>query len=340
MKKTVLLDWKKIIVEDAPIPTLEEDEALIKLKYGGICGTDIHVYSHRHATATIPRVLGHEYCGEIVKINTKGDTDLKLGDFVTSHPLNACGNCNSCLLGKENVCSNLEIYGVHTDGCFAEYFKVPIKKIYKINKEIDPIVAAQIEPLAVALHDVSLSKLERGQSVFIISAGPIGLLIALVARQCGASKIVMSELNDYRIRLAQSMGFTVLNPTEKDFEEKLLAETNGEGFNVIFEVSGSKQGSEIMTKITAQRATIVIVGVPVDKYPVDTGAFLAKELKAVGVRIHNRYAYKEAVEMINSGVINEDLKKLVTNIFPLDKIEEAISFSIEDKEHFKVLLKP
>jgi 2-desacetyl-2-hydroxyethyl bacteriochlorophyllide A dehydrogenase len=340
MKKTILQDWKKIIVQDAPIPALEEGEALIKLTYGGICGTDIHVFLQKHVTATIPRVLGHEYCGEIVEINSKEHTDLKPGDFVTSHPLNACGKCNSCLLGKENVCTNLEIYGVHTDGCFSEYFKVPISKIYKINKEIDPIVAAQIEPLAVALHDVRLSKLQRGDSVFIVSAGPIGLLIALVARQSGASKIVLSELNEYRIGLAQSMGFTVLNPCDKDFKEKLLAETDGEGFNVVFEVSGSKSGAEIMTEVTAQRATIVIVGVPEYKYPIDTGAFLAKELKAVGVRIHNNYGYKEAVKLVNSGVLNEDLKKLVTNVFPLERIEDAITFSIEDKEHFKVLLKP
>jgi 2-desacetyl-2-hydroxyethyl bacteriochlorophyllide A dehydrogenase len=340
MKKTVLQDWNKLSVEDVPIPSLGEEEALIKLISAGICGTDIHVFSHRHLTATVPRVLGHEYCGEIVSVNTKRFPDLKPGDYVTSHPLNACGHCDSCLTGSENICKDLEIYGIHVDGCFSEYFTVPTNKIYKINNNIDPIVAAQIEPLAVALHDVRLSNLKRGQSTFIVSAGPIGLMIAIVARQCGASKIILSEINDYRIKLAQSLGFTVLNPLEKDFEANLLAETNGDGFHVIFEVSGSKSGAELVTKVAARGASIVIVGVPSDKYPFDTGSVLANELHVSGVRIHPRYDFKQAVEMVNSEIINEELKKLVSNVFTLDRIEEAFLFNIEDKEHFKILLKP
>jgi len=340
MKKTVLQDWNKLRVEDSPIPTLGDEEALIKLISAGICGTDIHVYAHRHLTATVPRVLGHEYCGEIISINTKKYPDLKSGDFVTSHPLNSCGQCESCLTGKENVCKDLEIYGIHVDGCFADYFKVPTNKIYKINRDIDPMIAVQIEPLAVALHDVRLSKLKRGQSVLVVSAGPIGLLIAIVARQCGASKIVLSEMNEYRIKLAQEMGFTVLNPLEDNFEDRLIDETAGEGFNVIFEVSGSKSGAELVTKVAAKSASIVIVGVPEEKYPIDTGAILANELQIAGVRIHPRHDFKQAVDMLNSGIINQVRKELVSNTFGLDKIEEAFQFSVEDKAHFKVLLQP
>jgi threonine dehydrogenase-like Zn-dependent dehydrogenase len=176
--------------------------------------------------------------------------------------------------------------------------------------------------------------------VLVVSAGPIGLLIAIVARQCGASKIVLSEINDYRIKLAQSMGFTVLNPLESDFEKNLCAETNGDGFHVIFEVSGSRSGAELVTKMAAKGASIVIVGVPEDKYPFDTGAVLANELQVSGVRIHPRYDFKQAVDMVNAGTINDELKLLVSNIFTLDKIEEAFLFNIEDQEHFKILLKP
>lgn len=340
LKKTVLQEWNKLCVENAPIPTLGEEEALIKLISAGICGTDMHVFAHRHLTATVPRVLGHEYCGEIISINTKKYPDLKPGDYVTSHPLNACGQCDSCLTGSENVCNDIEIYGIHVDGCFSEYFKVPTNKVYKINKNIDPIVATQIEPLAVALHDVRLSNLKRGQSVLIVSAGPIGLLIAIVARQCGASKIVLSEVNDYRIKLAQNLGFTVLNTLEDGFENRLFAETGGEGFNVIFEASGSKEGTELVTKVASKGASIIIVGVPEGKYPFDTGAVLANELQVSGVRIHSRYDFKKAVDMVNSGLINDELKILVSNVFTLDKIEEAFLFNIEDKEHFKILLKP
>lgn len=340
MKKTVLTDWEKLEVLDEELPEIGEEEALIKLIYAGICGTDVHIYLHNHKSATIPRVLGHEYCGIIEKINSKRFPDLKVGDYVTSHPLNNCGRCVPCLTGNENVCESLEIYGIHADGCFAEYFKVPVQKITKINPEVKPEIAAMIEPLAVAVHDVRLSGLRRGDNAFVISAGPIGLLIAIVAKMCGANNVVLSEMNEYRIDFAKALGFTALNPAQEGFEKKLKEESGGHGFDVVFEASGSKAGTELMTKVAAQRGMIVVVGVPKDPYPVDTGAFLAQELRMTGVRIHPQYDFDKAVEIVNKGTINDKLEKMVTHIFDLQDIEEAIRFSIEDQEHFKVLLKP
>lgn len=340
MKKTILKDWGNLVVEDAPIPELGEDEVLIKLIYGGFCGTDAHVFRHKHASATIPRVLGHEYCGEIAAINTNKPTNLKIGDFVTSHPLNACGVCDPCLSGSENACKHLEIYGVHIDGCFVEYFKVPISKVCKIDKSVDPQVAALIEPLTVALHDIRVSGFRGGQSVFIISAGPIGLAIAEVVRHYGASKVVLSEMNQYRIDLAKSLGFEVVNPTEDGVEKKLMDMTGGKGFEMIYEASGSRAGTALMTKVAANCSTMVVVGVPTDVYPVDTGAMLAKELKLVGVRIHSQLDFQKAVELVNSGVLNDNLKKMVTHVFSLQDIAEAMDFNIKDQAHFKILLKP
>ena len=189
MIKTILKDWKDLQIQEVEMPKIGKEEALIRLIYGGICGTDVHVYNHNHKTAKVPVVLGHEYCGELVDFQTEFPTDLKVGDLVTSHPLNACKVCEPCLSGHENVCEHLEIYGVHTDGCFCEYIKVPIHKVYKFHKDIPTKVAALVEPLAVAVHDVRESGLRMSDSVFIIGGGPIGLFIALVASQCGASKV-------------------------------------------------------------------------------------------------------------------------------------------------------
>ncbi|MEA4853023.1 MAG: alcohol dehydrogenase catalytic domain-containing protein [Christensenella sp.] len=340
MKKTVLQDWGKLEVIDEPIPEIGEEEALIKLIYAGICGTDVGIYKHIHKSATVPRVLGHEYCGIIEKINSKKFPDLKAGDYVTSHPLNNCGRCIPCLTGSENVCETLQIYGIHADGCFAEYFKVPVRKISKIDPKVKPEVAALVEPLAVAVHDVRLSGLQRGDRALVVSAGPIGLLIGIVARMSGASQVILTEMNEYRIKLAQSFGFTVVNPTDPDCEKTLKSLTDGNGFHVVFEASGSKAGTELTTKVAAQKGMIVVVGVPKDPYPVDTGAFLAKELRMTGVRIHPQYDFDQAIKIINDGLITEELEKMVTNIFDLDHIEDAIKFSIEDQQHFKVLLKP
>lgn len=340
MKKTILTDWEKLDCTDAPLPEIGEEEALVKLVYGGICGTDVHVYLHNHKTASVPRVLGHEYCGIVEKVNSKRFPDLRAGDFVTSHPLRACGYCRECLSGNENACKSIAIYGIHTDGCFAEYLVVPTQKLYRIDPSADPKVASLIEPLAVAVHDVRLSGLKRGDDVFVISAGPIGVLIALVARLAGANNVVLSEINEYRIRIAQSLGLSVLNPTEEDFERRLMEQTNGKGYEVVFEASGSRAGTALCTKVSAQRASVVVVGVPQEPYPVDTGAILAKELKMIGVRIHPQSDFAEAVRIVNSGVLNKELAALVTHVFPLEEIQKAILFSIEDQEHYKVLLQP
>ena len=339
MIKTILKDWKDLQIQEVEMPKIGKEEALIRLIYGGICGTDVHVYNHNHKTAKVPVVLGHEYCGELVDFQTDFPTDLKVGDLVTSHPLNACKVCEPCLSGHENVCEHLEIYGVHTDGCFCEYIKVPIHKVYKFHKDIPTKVAALVEPLAVAVHDVRESGLRMSDSVFIIGGGPIGLLIALVARQCGASKVGISEVNANRIEFIRSFGIEAFNPMEESFMKQVEEFHGGKGCDVVFEVSGVRAGAELMTQVVKTRGMIVVVGVPKESYPVDTGAFVAKELKMHGVRIHPQIDFKGAVDLINSGCINKELERLVTDEFPLKDLQKAIDFCMEDQNHFKVLVK-
>lgn len=176
MIKAVLKDWEKIVIEDAPIPEIDEGEALIKISYAGLCGSDVSVYLHHHATATVPRIQGHEFCGRIADIKPLGDCNLKIVDLVTSHPINSCGKCAPCLTGRSNACQNLEVYGVHVDGSFAEYIKVPINKVYKLNDNVDEVVATLVEPLTVAVHDLRLVEFRGGQSALVISAGTLNSL--------------------------------------------------------------------------------------------------------------------------------------------------------------------
>lgn len=338
MKAVIIKKFNEVSYEDVPRPVPGFEEVLVKVKYSGICGTDIHVYSGRHPTAKAPVILGHEFVGELVEINTVKGTDLKVGEMVLVQPYTSCGVCDACIEGRDNVCTKLGILGVHENGSFAEFVKAPLRKVYRLPEGLDLKLATLVEPLAVAVHDVKQSGLQVGQTVFIIGGGPIGVLIAMVARLNGATRIAISEVNEYRIKFAKEMGFEVLNPKEADVAQEALKMTDGKGFDVVFEVSGTKPGTELMTKVAKITGTIIIVGVPGDKFPVDTGLMLARELVVKGVRIHAQKNFAAAIDIMKTGTINDQLIKFIDKEFKLEQIEEAIRYSIEDHAHFKVLL--
>lgn len=338
MRAAVLKEFYDVDVENIQVPEIGDDEALVKVQYAGICGSDIHVFSGKHPAAKPPIVLGHEFCGELVKINTKKETDLIIGDKVVVQPFTGCNGCDICIQGRDNICSKLSILGIHRDGCFAEYVKVPLRKVYSIPYGTDMRVAALTEPLAVAIHDVRRSDLKVGQTVLVVGGGPIGVLIAMAARMNGASGIVVSEINKSRINFIRSMGFDIINPLECDAVNEVSSLTGGKRFDVVFEVSGVKPGIELAFKGAKIGGTIVMVGIPSGSIPLDTGTIIYEELDVKGVRIHSQISFATAVELVKSGTLNTDLSKLITNVFPLDNVKEAIKFSIEDQEHFKVLL--
>ncbi len=340
MKAAVLKDFENIVVEDISEPELNDnDQVLIKVKYAGICGTDVHVYQGHHPAAKPPVVLGHEFSGEIVEIRTNRETDLKVGDNVVGQPFTSCEMCEICGKGMDNVCGDLKIYGVHTNGCFAEYIKVPLRKVFKLSSNVDLRLAALVEPIAVALHDIRKSNLLIGQTAFVIGGGPIGILIAILARLNGASKIALSEVNENRIKFIKELGFDVFNPLNEDVEVKALEMTDKKGFDAVYEVSGSAPGAKLMTDITKTGGKIIIVGVPTGNYPVDTRTIFSRELNVKGVRIHSLENFKAAVSIVESGQVNDDLMKIITDEYSIDDVNEAINFSINDQIHLKVLLR-
>lgn len=340
MKAAVVRKHGEINIEDMPVPEIKEGEALIRVRYNGICGSDLHVMAGEHRTAALPVIMGHEFVGELVDFKPCGDEvwDLKAGDRVAAQPYNSCRKCDACITGLENVCSKLSILGVHENGGFAEYAKVPLRKVFKLPDSMDMELAALIEPLAVAVHDVRQSRLLVGQTAFVIGGGPIGILIAMVARLNGASRILISEINEYRSNFARDLGFEVINPAKVDAAAEALKYTKGKGFDAVYEVTGTVPGAALMTKACKTGGNVVIVGVPKEPVPVDTIDVFFRQLNIVGVRIHSQLNFGAAIEIIESGVINDDLRKFITRVYPLDQVKEAMEYSYNDQEHFKVLL--
>ncbi len=339
MKAAVLTDFNKIEIKDVKIPDIKDDEVLVKVKYNGICGTDIHVSQGHHSSAIPPLVMGHEFCGVIDKKGKKAGAQFSIGDRVVVQPYESCGECDACKSGSENVCSNINILGIHRNGAFQEYVNVKASKLFKLDDSIDDVSAALVEPLAIAVHDVRKSGLGVGDSVAIIGGGPIGLLIAIVARINGASKILISEINPSRIKKAEELGFTVFNPVENNLIKESMLITDNKGFDVVFEVSGSKAGNLMMTQLVKISGTVIVVGIPAENCPVDTDSIFKKEIRIMGVRLHSKSDFQTSVKLLSSEENRRYISQLITAQYPLVQINEAFKYLKEGKGVYKILIK-
>lgn len=338
MKAAVIREKDIVRLEECEKPKLQDGEALIKVKYCGICGSDIHVLKGQHPTAEFPVIPGHEFVGEVAAIKGHGAESFQLGDMVVAQPFFSCGNCEPCAKGRDNVCQNLQFMGAHINGGFAEYVKVLTRKMYRIPAELDLKLAALAEPVAVAVHDVRRSGLKMGETALIIGGGPIGMLIAIVAEYTGAKQIVISEISEERRRFAEELGYTTINPLDADFEEKILEMTGGKGFHVTYEVSGSKPGITTAIGQTRITGTVMVVGMTSEPYPVNLSQIFSRELNMQGVRIHDQYNFIGAVELLKSGKCNAKFERLISKIYPLAEVEEAFEFAKVPGDYFKVLV--
>lgn len=339
MQSAVILGKDNMVLQETEIPALSEGEALIKVSYCGICGSDIHILHGQHPTARFPVTPGHEFVGTLEKICGPCNSGLKPGDLVVAQPFFSCGNCEPCSKGEDNVCRNLRFMGAHANGAFAQYVRVLTRKTYAVPKNVSPRLAALTEPVAVAVHDVRRSGLQVGQNVLIIGGGPIGLLIAIVARSAGAEDILISEISESRRQLAQSMGFATVNPLDADFREKSIGRTGGLGFDVVFEVSGSRSGIASATDLAKITGTFVVVGMTSAPMPVDLSAVFAKELKIQGVRIHSQYSFIGAIKLLAQESLAVDFERLITAEYPLSQVNEAFETAQDSEHQMKVLVK-
>ena len=339
MQAAVISEANQIHLETVPMPVAGEGEAILRVLYCGICGSDLHVLHGQHPTARFPVIPGHEFVGELVEAHGVGAENFKPGDLVVAQPFFSCGNCEPCAQGHDNVCRDLHFMGAHCNGAFAQYVKVLTRKMYKIPKDLDLRLAALTEPVAVAVHDVRRSGLSVGQNALIVGGGPIGMLIAMVARHAGARQVVISEINAFRRDFAEKHGFITVDPTAPDFTARLNELTDGKGFDVSFEVSGSRPGMTSAVANTAIGGKIMVIGMAAEPHPIDLSTVFARELKLEGVRIHAQYNFIGAVELLSCKELQPEFLSLVSREFPLSEIEEAFAFAQTPGDYFKVLVR-
>ena len=258
------------------------------------------------------------------------------GDRVTVRPLDHCGSCPACKAGHSHICMNLKFIGIDSPGAMQELWTVPAHTLHRLPANLTLEQAALIEPLAVACHDVRLGEVKAGEFVVILGAGPIGLLIALVARAAGAS-VLLSDVNPFRIELANSLGLTAVDARAVDLVALVNEQTGGAGADCVFEVSGAKAATETMTKLPRTRGRIVIVAIHPQPTPVDLFRFFWRELRLVGARVYEAQDFDQAIELAASGTL--PLSKIITKTVPLDGLADAFREMESGGEVMKILVR-
>ncbi len=319
---------------DVSMPEASEDEAIVKVEACGFCGSDLGIVAGVHPRAKGPLTLGHEFCGRIEEIHST-TSDLKVGDQVTAYPLISCGQCFACRHGAAHVCRKLRLFGFDADGAMAEYVRLPVNSLLRLPAEMSPFVGAVVEPLAVAVHGVSLSPIDSAKHVVVMGAGPIGLLTALVARSRGVPSVYISDILPSRLALAHKLGLhgVAAGPELKKLVDQ---ETSQDGVDLLFECTGAPSAAKEMTQLVRSRGTIVNLGVFKRPVEVDMQAVNFKEINLLGSRVYTRDDFQEAVRLATVLPI----RKIVTHSFPLKEVQAAFEIFRQGTDVCKVLIMP
>lgn len=327
---------KKFSVQEKPISPPSENEVQIDVAYCGICGTDLHIYlGHMDQRVGFERTIGHEMSGTISAIGANV-SDLSVGQNIVVRPLDHCGDCPACNAGHEHICHNLTFIGIDSEGAFQEKWNVPAHTIHVLPDDLDLSHAALIEPLAVACHDVKRGSVAQGDDVLVIGGGPIGMLVAMVARDAGGN-VTISEINENRLAYAKKLGFTTLNPKTDDVAKIVHENTGGKGADVVFEVSGSQPGVDLMTEAAASRGRIVMVAIHATKPQIDLFKFFWRELDMMGARVYHKQDYETAMDLLAKGVI--DCDSFITDVHDLDNIQSAFEALTSNPNAMKSMIK-
>lgn len=340
MRAAVTESWGRMKVREVRVPEPEQGEVRIAVRLAGICGSDVHIFQGHHPTALAPVVQGHELVGVVDAWGPGVGSGPVVGQRVVVEPLISCGSCEACRRGLSHVCRRLRLLGIHADGAFAGYVLAPAAKLIAVPESMDDEVAVMAEPFAVGVHVCQRAGLEPGERVLVLGAGPIGLVVAMVAATCGAT-VVVSEVNPQRIELAQAFGFTTLDAST-DPGRAAAELTDDQGFDTCFEVAGVEAALSLALGATRVRGTIVQVGFHSKPPPVDLFRLSLMELSIVGSRVYRHEDFRRAVQLLDtiSRADRFDLRQLITQRIGLDGIPSGIEQMQAGQVLGKILVDP
>ena len=337
MLAAVLHKKEELSLEEVPIPEISEDEVIIRVKKCGICGTDPHIFKGNFP-APFPLIMGHEFSGEIVNVG-KQVKSVAIGAKVTVDINISCNHCYFCRVGQKLLCESIKQIGVHVDGAFAEYVKVPQGNIYTLPDEMDWEKAAYIEPLACAIHGLERARMTIGSSVAIIGAGPMGLALGKLAKLNGAAQVILTELNQSRIEKAKAIGADhVIHAGQENPIEAVKELTEGRGAHFVFEAVGSSYTYRQAFEMVRRGGTLIAYGAAPADAAIDIKPFdiFSKELTIVGSYAGSYGTWQQAIELIKNGLFNPH--EIITKTIALEQIIEGINEALYNKDVIKIMV--
>lgn len=326
-----------LTLTEAPIPEYGYNDVLIKIKKTAICGTDLHIYNWdewAQKTVPVPLITGHEFVGVVEKVG-EGVTHIKIGERVSGEGHLTCGCCRNCRAGNRHLCRNTRGLGYHIPGAFAEYLVLPSSNVYQLPDDISDDIASILDPFGNAVHTALTFDLV-GEDVLITGAGPTGLMAAAIARHVGARHIVITDLNPYRLKLAEKMGVTLaVNPAEIDLKSVMKKLDMKEGFDVGMEMSGNDRAFQDMLSVMNHGGRIAFLGIPAKAFPIDWHQVIFKSITITGIygRLMFETWYK-GIGMLQSGL---DISPIITGHYSYQDFEKGFA-SMLSGESGKVIL--
>lgn len=323
-----------------PEPKAGSRDVLIRVRYAGVCGTDLHIADwDQWAQGRIrpPVVLGHEFAGEIVEVGSDVAAEFKVGDLVTAEGHIVCGHCRQCRMGEAHICQNTKIIGVDRDGAFADLVSVPAANVVALNG-IPATTGAIMDPLGNAFHAVLGGNSVSGASVLVLGCGPIGCFAVGVAKAAGAALIVASDINPRRLELARIMGaHYTLDARSEDVPRRVAELTRGEGADLVLEMSGSAAAVKQAFSAVRLGGRVHLLGLPKGEVALELSSDLIfKGVTVYGVIGRRMFeTWHQMQSFLSSGLL--DPTPVITHRFPLEAIDDALH-AIRSGEAGKVIL--
>jgi 2-desacetyl-2-hydroxyethyl bacteriochlorophyllide A dehydrogenase len=326
-----------VMIKEMELPAVKPGEALLKLCYGGICGSDLGTYRGTFLYTQYPRIPGHEFAAEIVAIGAN-DYGLKKGMIVTGNPYFNCNQCYSCQRGYVNCCTSNQTLGAQRDGVFRQYITLPVERIYD-GRGLAPQILTLIEPFCISYHAVKRARVQSGDHVLVVGAGTIGCLAVAAAKLQGA-QVCVTDVFERKLDYAAQMGAdeTFVNCNTEDFKQKVQQITDDKGFDACIEAVGLPSTFQNSIDAAAYRGRVVEVGVGKQNLDFFYSVIQTKELEVMGSRNALKEDFIELIAMVKAGKVN--LEAMIIDVY--NYWDAGVAFetlSVKGADKLKVLLK-
>jgi len=339
MKAALLEKWNDLKMADLELPVPGEQEALIRVLYGGVCGSDVTVYRGLHMTAQAPVVLCHEILGVIETLPENYRGELQIGQRVVINPIVSCGTCAACRAGIQNACENLKLLGIHKNGGFAEYTVAEVEKLIPAPENLTDELAVLAEPFAVGAHVSRRAGVHKNANVLVVGAGTIGLVVALCAQKLGARSVTISEINPDRIVLAQKLKLQTVNPISESLLERTRELTDETGFDIVIDAAGAKASLLQLPDLCRVGGTIMSLGLSGAPVEFILGKVSFREQTVIGSRLYSQQDFINGVKMLQELAAELPIQTIVSDVYPLKETTSAMEKMLTGKNTGKILIR-